>query len=80
MIEIKIETNIPLPENYAPIKKYPFEDMKVGDSFYVEYTCHGNIGQIRSAMTKACKDDKRFISRSTKKDDEVVGMRVWRVE
>jgi len=77
-----IEENIPLPENRGRTPKYPFHDMKPGDSFLVpreEFkglpprTVYNRID--KAARVHGLKYGKKFAAR-TQED----GIRCWRVE
>ena len=73
--EIKIEKNVPIPVRKALNRKYPFDRMEVGDSFFA-------TGTKQSAITGAFNfyHPKKFSCR-TQKDDKgnFVGVRVWRI-
>lgn len=80
---MKIEKGIPAPKQ-KNTSKYPFADMEVGDSVYVD-------GQ-RSSYNQAVKDGAKFSAlptahqygkRSGKKftgRNEGSGVRIWRIE
>lgn len=83
-----IEKGIPIPQNAGRKSKYPFSDMKVGDSFFVEgKTAAGLYASCRKASEKL---DAKFIARTVsedvwEEDDEgdtvektLEGVRVWR--
>lgn len=80
---IKIEKNIsmPTPKNGGRIKKYPWEDMKIGDSFL--YTDHiddrrkacQRIGAIAGTWVKWKKSKRKFACRSVED-----GIRVFRTK
>ena len=69
----KIETGVPLPR-LKNTRKYPFDKMKVGDSFFVP---NGKIGTIGNAVFMWNREhrDSQFISRSVEG-----GVRVWRTK
>jgi hypothetical protein len=78
----KIDTHVPLPKmrgaggkgNY----KYPWNEMEVGQSFFVPDT---TIGRFYSQTRAAAKRySKKFIARSWVNDDGAEGVRIWRVE
>jgi hypothetical protein len=72
MVDITIEKNIALP----PQKKsnnYPYKNMKVGDSFFVD---GGVITVICNSNYRMSKQlDCKFTARK-----EGTGVRVWRIE
>ena len=76
---IKIESGIPIPERASNMAaKYPFNDMKVGDSFLVPRINGEPVTVTRERATKAISYAKRkggkYCSRT---NDE--GTRVWRL-
>ena len=75
---IKIDKEIPMPESRSTgTSIYPFEDLEIGDSFFVP-------GKSRAQMDNACghwrkkKGWKFTVERRTEND--VIGARVWRKE
>lgn len=73
MSEFKIEKGIPVPSHRGAPSKYPWEQMEVGDSFFVpaEDTTK-NFGSL--ARTSGKRMGAKFTSR--KLDG---GWRVWRI-
>jgi hypothetical protein len=72
----KIEKNIPMPEGRGRKKKYPFEEMESGDSFFVKCG-KKEVAAVRAAVLKenrACMTHKW----STRTVDG--GLRVWCLE
>ena len=77
MESIKIDKNIPLPENKRNSRaaKYPLNQMKIGDSFEVLDSQVTRSG-IRSTIWFAAKNTTlKFATRKTEN-----GTRVWRTE
>jgi hypothetical protein len=72
MNAIKIESNIPAPATIRR-RKYPFDEMKVGDSFYVSGRRPVEIGGSKLMATK--RTGFEFACRT-----EGDGARVWRVK
>lgn len=74
---ITIEKNIPMPEARSK-GRYPYADMQVGDSFYLETKGVDEIGVARrlrgSSFLYGKKSGAKF---SVRKMDD--GFRVWRV-
>lgn len=68
MTEIKIEKNVPIPEGYKN-SKWPFGQMKVGDSFQIPAEL---MGKAPSAMSYFGKRNKMKFSQR--------GGRVWRIK
>jgi hypothetical protein len=91
MTKFKLDSGIAIPTDFRTTElKYPFEDMRVGESFFVapEYEDEtvkrlGNrMAQARQAYRKRKAkqgDEVRFTQRQWT-EDEVAGYRVWRVE
>jgi hypothetical protein len=65
---IKIDKNVPVPNNR---NKYPWSDLKVGDSFYVDR----DISWFRTQVSRAnaTRKPKHFVIRK-----EGDGCRIWR--
>jgi hypothetical protein len=68
---MKIEKNIPIPEITS--KRYPFDEMEVGDSFLVPPL---QVPSARSLMSYTNRKDKSksFMSRTSED-----GIRIWRI-
>jgi len=78
--KIKIEKGVPLPARY--LKKYPFEEMKPGDSFSIVEPCKKTARKQADLLRSACvyfvkkkNPAWRFTTRVTKD-----GVRVWRIK
>ena len=73
---MKIDKNVPIPKKTGVgcPSKYPFLDMEVGDSFYIEGK---NEGKAARASAASCtkRHGLRFSGRK-----EGSGHRIWRVE
>lgn len=73
----KIERNVPVPKSTAGARaKYPFREMKIGDSFFAPATQGMNRNRIASAATYfgIRHPGYRFSIRKVEG-----GWRVWRV-
>lgn len=69
-----VDSDIPLPE---PVRsKYPWKQMKVGDSFFVAGMTSGRLGARARAYSARNKED--FVARNVI-ENGVEGCRVWRV-
>lgn len=67
---IKIDKNVPIPPaGQGRPRKYPFDEMDVGDSFF-----SGSIASVESSAYSR-NDGKKFVLRKVRG-----GVRVWRVE
>lgn len=73
MNKIPVDRNIPLPQVRVG-RLYPFEDMQIGDSFFV---IDGSVVRIHAAARQFNKR-MRFTCR-TRIEDGVRGVRVWRI-
>ncbi len=74
----EIDKNVPLPARGTSTggKKYPFERMEVGDSFFVPWT----QGSKNSVNSSAYWAKKRYgFGFTTRTDNDYGGIRVWRV-
>lgn len=70
---VEIERGIPVPKPVRP-EKYPFRELKVGESFLVDW--EPKIVRVRYAAAMAAKRQKRkFATRQVEG-----GVRVWRIE
>lgn len=72
---MKIDTNVPPPRRLGARSKYPFNDMKVGDSVFIS-TAQANITSVRCSSYQVGL--RRGFKFSVLKQDG--GCRVWRVE
>lgn len=88
--------NVPLPKSSRtpppPARKYPFEEMEVGDMFFVPGKTKNSLSTRASSVGK--KLDRKYVTRSTimaetiegwepcddKDPDAVVGVGVWRIK
>lgn len=76
----KIERAIELPESEGRIRKYPYPDMKVGDSFimFKKY----NRANVQKASASYCNYSRMYTGGEWKftqrKTEE--GIRVWRIK
>ena len=79
---VKIEKGVPLPVNRLVREPlYPFDDMSVGDSFFVpeentveRFRLHGKLAQHKG-RSEAKKNGAVFTIRSV-----TGGVRVWRLQ
>lgn len=75
MSNIVIDKGVPVPPSNVSRRKYPFDAMEVGDSFFVAGRQHKVYGAI-NWHTK--HSNKRFTTRKVV-ENGVAGIRVWRV-
>ena len=76
-----IEQGVPVP---AGRSRYPFADMEVGDSFFVgvdsKETATKRIQSVRAQAGRFAKENGVKFSVRSVVEDEVPGVRCWRVE
>jgi len=73
---ITVEKTVPLPERRNNTKKYPFDQMEIGDSFFVELAQGKKPYTLKQAVNKAnnkFKGAQHYIVREVQG-----GARVWR--
>jgi hypothetical protein len=70
--KMKIETDIPVPMTTRN-RKYPFLDMKVGESIWFDEPVNGRA--YRSALSTGTRHGLKFVTRR-----EHSGIRIWRSE
>ena len=78
----QVETGIPTPVGYRHEnrRKYPWKEMRVGDSFYVPTRQDQSTNKLQTSMgATAAGARKRLHARYTVRI-EGDGVRVWRVE
>jgi len=76
----EIESGLPLPPRHNPHTKYPFAQMKPGDSFFVPVGPDGTLTKLASKVanvTARARKEKLGKFAVRKLSD---GVRVWRVE
>lgn len=78
-MEIQIETGVPVPVSArASGAKYPFGQLEVGHSFFVEGVKRGTLASRAHTFAKKQTPPWKFKVSAAEKDG-VAGMRVWRV-
>jgi len=79
MSEFKIDKNVPIPEGRwgKRRKKYPFDEMEVGDSFFI----HGGKQESITSIMRHWREKlgHKYTTRSVV-ENGVKGVRVWRIE
>ena len=73
---VKIEKGIPVPVGNRKNKRYPFDEMEVGDSFFIA-TPPNSLNRIRSTVMACARlhKPKRYM---TKAEINETGFRLWR--
>lgn len=82
-MSIKIESDVPLPPNAGGSKKYPFDEMAVGQSFFVPATDFPEKSKDKALRTSATLAAKRLKMKFTARrvvERKVDGVRLWRTE
>ena len=75
---IPIDKGIPVAKDTrGKPRKYPMEDLEVGDSFFAEGRKSGDIGPV---LARARKSTGRKFTSRTVTENGVIGTRVWRIE
>lgn len=84
---LKIDKCVPIPDpNKGRNNKYPFMDMKVGDSFFVRLhrdTCAAEYRIRQSKLISAARGITKYHGKKykfTTKATVGAGIRIWRVE
>ena len=84
---IKIDKNVPIPEGATRASAYPFEDMEVGDSFFMQGKTSDQLTNAASHWRK--KKGWGFTARNvhemgkhpdTGADLPIKGARIWRTK
>jgi hypothetical protein len=76
---IKIEKDVPVPKNITRKSKYPFREMKIGDSFFVKDKEDIKKTQRKMAAVAYmfCKKNSEYKFKTQALE---AGVRVWRVK
>lgn len=86
MAKIKLDDDVPIPGSYSGEDKYPFRDMKVGQSFFEEGKTSDQLTNSASHWRKKMgwKFKARNVTEQVTDDDgtvrEAKGARIWRIE
>ncbi len=75
--EFKIENKVPLPPGRKWKNRYPWNEMKIGDSFYVPKEAVNTDSTIRTAAAYFARRNPEYKFRVAVVEG---GVRVWRVE
>ena len=80
MSEFKIENNIPMPKARTAPNEYPFEVLKVGQSFFVREENHLTSQRVRSvaSLQNVKLKPKHFAVRRV--NEPKLGFRIWRTQ
>lgn len=68
------ESNLPIPRH--PMRKYPWNDLGLGDSFFVSNT---TVERMSSLAARRAKATSRKYTCRTLTENGCVGVRVWRI-
>ena len=79
---IKIDKNLPVPElEVGRVAKYPYRQMKVGDSFAIPYDDDVDAYRTtRNALACSRNLRKKGIRFTSRKDSDNKVIRIWRIE
>jgi len=77
-MKIQIETGVPVPTQALRTSKYPFRDMVVGDSFFINDKVDVKRSQQKIAAA-ACMFAKKNPNYKFKTQAFPAGVRIWRV-
>ena len=91
MADYKVDSAIPIPTDFRTTElKYPFENMKVGESFFITPEFEDeSVKRLAGRLSQATQSYQKRMAkqgeevRFTKRlwtEDEQSGYRVWRVE
>lgn len=81
----EIERGNPPPKS----RKYPWREMQVGDSFFVEATDHKEITRVRNILGSVARANVRagnlpagyrVTCRAVRDGDRFLGVRCWRIQ
>ena len=72
---IKIDKGKPIPSHGAAVQKYPWDDMEIGDSFFLPGVTRNTLS---SAAASAERRQGRKYSVRTLTEGCVKGVRCWR--
>jgi hypothetical protein len=81
----KIQTNIPAPtgSTKGAKRKYPFDKMSVGDSFFVAVDGTNTVIKIQGTLASCARafyGAAGFLKTCGVQEDGVKGVRVWRIK
>jgi hypothetical protein len=86
MSDIQIDKGVEMPSRNAP-RRYPFDQMEVGDSFALSADSADNFERVRNALSGAIRkyvnsergEGTKFATRKMDDEGDFV-IRCWRVE
>lgn len=80
MSKFKVEKNIPVSKaTWGKIYKYPFREMKIGDSFLLPKKEFATYDQVMKVRTNCCAYGRRNKVKFTVRKTEQ-GYRIWRIK
>lgn len=77
-MEVKIEKGIPIPKTRGRKNEYPFNEMEVGDSFFIDGD-DKEASRVRVSFCQMKRRNKNFKKKFTVRKVEG-GFRCWRFE
>lgn len=73
---MEIDKGIPIPERRKAFSKYPFKEMEIGDSFFIDK----KLTTISSVAFQATKKTGYKFSLRTVEEKKKKGTRCWRIK
>lgn len=73
---IKIESNVPCPLDHRNARRYPWDQMEIGDSFFLPHATPQSIACVGRSWGK--RRNVKFSVRAVV-ENGVEGTRVWRI-
>jgi diaminopimelate decarboxylase len=78
-MKIKIETGVPVPKKATRKSQYPFREMEIGNSFFVNEK--DDVSRIQQKLSAAaamfCRNNPDY---KFKTQSFTTGVRIWRVQ
>jgi len=78
-IRFRIDDDVPLPEKRERKPTFPFDELEVGQSFWVPDRWR-RIESVRGAARLQTTKGKKHFTAAREQNDEGDGCRVWRVK
>lgn len=72
MSDVKIDSNVPMPKRNAGVRIYPWDDMKIGDSFAVDSKANPRQLCVQANLSRPSKRFEARVQGGNK--------RIWRTK
>lgn len=80
-LAFKIERNVPVPKRRVRNAKYPWADLKIGDSFFVPLDGQHSLEILQNSLLGCIRKSRNLkIEITTRIDKPNNGVRVWRTK